>query len=178
MTRTRPFALLAASLLGLPPGPALAAEPAAAALQPVRAAAAPASPDRRLTKILTQHKGKPVLVNFWATWCEPCREEMPSLARLAERWRAAGFVVQTVAVADNPAKVKDFLWEVLPEGHTLPVLHDREQDISRAWSVRMLPTTIILNRGHRIVLRGQGAIDWDAPAIEEQLRTNLKQTRR
>lgn len=179
MTRTRFLALTAVPLAWLLPLPmALAAGPAAATLKPVPAAATPASPDRRMADILARHQGKPVLLNFWATWCEPCREEMPALARLAARWQAKGLLVQTVAVADSPDKVKDFLWEVLPEGDALPVLHDREQDISRSWSVRMLPTTIVLDHGHRIVLRGQGAIDWDAPDIEEQLRTNLKQTRR
>lgn len=178
MKRTWLLALMTAIVAWhLPVRIALAAD-TAAPLQPVKTFAPPPSADKRLTEVLAQHKGKPVLLNFWATWCEPCREEMPSLARLAARWQAKGLVVQTVAVADNPAKVKDFLWEVLPEGDALPVLHDREQAISQSWAVRMLPTTIILDKGHRIVLRGQGAIDWDAPVIEEQLRTNLKQTRR
>ncbi|MBI4996907.1 MAG: TlpA family protein disulfide reductase [Rhodocyclales bacterium] len=161
----------------LPVDGALAAD-ATAALLPIKALAPPASEDRRLTDILARHKGKPVLLNFWATWCEPCREEMPSLARLAARWQAQGLAVQTVAVADSPAKADEFLREVLPKGHLLKLLHDHEQTISRSWSVHLLPTTIILDHGHRIVLRGQGAIDWDAPAIEEQLRTSLKQTRR
>ena len=178
MKRAWLFALMAASHFSSPPRMALAAEPAAGTLQPVAAGARLPSADKRLADILAQHQGEAVLVNFWATWCEPCREEMPSLARLAVRWRAKGLVVRTVAVADSPAKVNDFLRDVLPEGQALPVLHDRGQDISRAWAVRMLPTTIVLDHGHRIVLRGQGAIDWDAPAIEEQLRTNLKQTRR
>ena len=119
---------------------------------------------------LAAYRGKVVLVNFWATWCEPCREEMPSLARLATRWQAQGLTVLTVAVADNAKRVEEFLWEALPDQQTLPVLHDRDQVISRAWEARMLPTTVILNKQHRIVARGTGAIDWDAPAIDKQLK--------
>ncbi|MCX7166344.1 MAG: TlpA disulfide reductase family protein [Rhodocyclales bacterium] len=146
---------------------AYAAPTPAAVLKAVAPRAVPATVDSRLAQILAAHKGKPVLVNFWATWCEPCREEMPALARLAARWKTKGLVVQTIAVADNVKLVEDFLWEASAE---LPVLHDREQTISRAWGARVLPTTVVLDRRHRIVLRGQGAIDWDAPAIDKQLK--------
>ncbi|MCX7149151.1 MAG: TlpA disulfide reductase family protein [Rhodocyclales bacterium] len=150
---------------------AFAAPPIAAGLKPVAPRSVPVTADSRLAQALAQHKGKPVVVNFWATWCEPCREEMPSLARLSSRWRAKGLTVLTVAVADNAKRGEDFLWETLPDQQTLPVVHDREQTISRAWGARMLPTTLILNRQHRIVAHGMGAIDWDAPAIDKQLTT-------
>jgi thiol-disulfide isomerase/thioredoxin len=142
----------------------------AAGLEPVAAQALPKSADARLTTAVAQNKGKPVLVNFWATWCEPCREEMPALGRLASRWQAKGLAVLTVAVADNAKRAEDFLWEVLPDQQTLPVLHDREQTISRAWSAHMLPTTVVLDRQHRIVARARGVIDWDAPATDQQLK--------
>ena len=135
--------------------------------------ALPAGKDARLGHLLARHKGKAVVLNFWATWCEPCREEMPSLARLDARWQAKGLTVLTVAVADSEKRVEEFLWETLPGKQTLPVLHDREQTISRAWGARMLPTTVVLDRKHRIVARGRGAIDWDAPAIDKQLQSLL-----
>lgn len=150
--------------------PVFAADADVTGLKPVAPRSAAAGGDQRLAQALAQHKGQPVLVNFWATWCEPCREEMPALARLSARWQAKGLTVLTVAVADNQKRVDDFLWEALPDKQTLPVLHDREQTISRAWGARVLPTTVILDRRHRIVLRGQGAIDWDAPAIDRQLK--------
>ncbi len=149
---------------------AVAAMPAATLLKPVVPQSAPASLDHRLTERLAKYKGKPVVVNFWATWCEPCREEMPALGRLAARWQAKGIAVLTVAVADNAKAVDDFLWEALPEKQALPVLHDREQTISRAWGARMLPTTVILDRKHRIVARAYGVVDWDAPAADQQLK--------
>jgi len=173
MKLVRLFAFAAAPpLFGFLPFNTMAAD-FAASLRPVKSQALPPSADPRLDQVLALHKGQPVLVNFWATWCEPCREEMPVLARLAARWQARGVVVHTVAVADNTAKVDEFLWETLPDQKGLPVLHDRDQAISRAWDVRVLPTTVILDRRHRIVLRGTGAIDWDAPAIEKQLKPYL-----
>ena len=170
--RRRDFFRLAAALLLvcllLPPPPAFAAADGAV-LKPAAPRRMPAGADLRLAQLLAQHRGKAVVINFWATWCEPCREEMPSLARLATRWQARGLVVLTVAVADNAKRVDDFLWETLPEKQTLPVLHDHEQTISRAWGARALPTTVVLDRRHRVVLRGMGAIDWDAPAIDQQI---------
>ena len=154
------------------PAPGFAVPPADG-LKPIAAQAPPISADPRLMQALAQHRGKPVLVNFWATWCEPCREEMPALQRLAARWQARGLIVLTVAVADNTQRVADFLWEALPDKQTLPVLHDREQVISRDWGARMLPTTVVLDRRHRIVLRVQGALDWDAPSIDKQLQAQL-----
>ena len=151
--------------------PAFAASATPPLLKPNPPQTMPADKDTRLAQLLAQHKGKAVLLNFWATWCEPCREEMPSLARLDARWQARGLTVLTVAVADNDKRVEEFLWETLPDKQTLPVLHDREQTISRAWGARMLPTTLVLDRRHRIVARGLGAIDWDAPAIDKQLKT-------
>lgn len=96
---------------------------------------------------------------------------MPSLQRLAARWQGRGLAVITVAVADNTRQVEDFLWEI---GVTLPVIHDHAQGLSRPWRARVLPTTLILDRQHRIRLRGQGAIDWDSPAIDQRLHPLFK----
>lgn len=131
----------------------------------------PPRADSRLHEQLSTLKDRPVVINFWATWCEPCREEMPSLQRLSTRWQSNGLTVITVAVADNAKQANDFLWEI---GVTLEVIHDHAQGLSRPWRARVLPTTLILDRQHRIRLRGQGAIDWDNPAIDQQLQPLLK----
>lgn len=129
----------------------------------------PVMRDARLAQVLTQDKGSAVLVNFWASWCEPCREEMPALQRLAERWHGQGLTVITVAVADAPSV--DFLREI---SFLLPVLHDPDQAVATAWGVHLLPTTILLDRRHRLIARGRGAIDWDSAPMEKQLRTLLQ----
>lgn len=134
--------------------------------------AAPAkAQNKQLHAAIAAHKGHPVLINFWASWCEPCREEMPALQRLAKRWQARGLTVITVAVADSPRQVSDTLEKLNVQ---LPVIHDPEQQIIPRWGVSFLPTTLILDARQRIRLRGQGAIDWDAAAIDRQLQPLFK----
>jgi thiol-disulfide isomerase/thioredoxin len=158
--------LLAAALFAFACGHAAAGGLVAEPARPL-----PAVRDAHLTGLLAQHKGHPLLINFWASWCEPCREEMPSLQRLADRWKSRGLSVLTVAVADKPASFTDFLWEA---SVILPVLGDPEQTVARAWGVRALPTTLVLDKRHRVVARGRGAIDWDAAEIDTQLAKLLK----
>ncbi|GJQ55312.1 MAG: hypothetical protein HKUEN07_18810 [Rhodocyclaceae bacterium] len=144
---------------------------APSALKPASAREAAAAPGPALTAALRKHRGQAVVVNFWATWCEPCRQEMPSLQRLARRMEGKGLAVLTVAVNDRETLVKDFLWEASVD---LPVLHDREQGESRALGVRVLPTTLVFDRSHRLRLRAVGAVEWDAPEIESQLEKLLE----
>jgi len=121
--------------------------------------------------LFAQHRNQPLLVNFWASWCDPCRDEMPALQRLDQRWRTRGAAVITVAVSDNPARSKAFI-KSLPGD--LPLLDDPEQTIARAWDVPMLPLTVVLDRRHRVVARARGAIDWDSAEVEQQLLTLLR----
>lgn len=153
-------------VLGLAPGLTHASE-----LSVVPASPLPRSPDNRLHALIESQKGRLIVINFWASWCEPCREEMPALQRLANRWRDQGLTVITVAVADNPRHVEEFLWESSVQ---LPVIDDREQVISRSWGASALPTTVILDRRHRIRLRGLGPIDWDSPSVGQKLQPLLK----
>lgn len=143
----------------------LAAAATAGELKAVSPRPLPTAEDRRLHEAIAAHPGKPILINFWATWCEPCREEMPALQRFAERWRARGLVVLTVAVADPRQRAVDYLWDNQIE---LPLIADSAQALSRPWGARAVPTTLVLDRRHRIRLQGLGAIDWDAPATDRQ----------
>ena len=111
---------------------------------------------------LTDYRGKTLLINFWATWCEPCREEMPALSRLAAKQGERNFVLLTVNVGDSEQKAAAFLAEA---GLTLPVLFDKDSSLSRsAWKVGLLPASFILDAGGRILYTTLGELNWDDPA--------------
>jgi thiol-disulfide isomerase/thioredoxin len=103
--------------------------------------------------------GKVVLVNFWATWCGPCKEEMPSLARLQKQLDPAEFTLLTVTTDLQRQGITHFLSQL---GVSLPVLFDEDQDVSRSFMVRGLPTTIVIARDGTLVGRAVGPRAWDS----------------
>lgn len=136
-----------------------------AELQPVSPFPAPPLAERPAgPNLLTTLQGKPVVVNFWATWCAPCRDEMPALDRL--RGRRSDVVVLTVAMHDSRSQVARFAEDHLLD---LPVFLDPEGLQGRAWGVRVLPTTVVLDARHQIRYRSVGPLDWNAPALEALL---------
>lgn len=110
-----------------------------------------------------------VLVNFWATWCPPCRKEMPGLQRLSERLSGERFVVLGVNVGEDRERIEDFL-QSLPVYPGFPILLDRDGQASRAWQARVLPTTWVVDRDGHKVLGAVGEVDFDSPELVEQLR--------
>jgi thiol-disulfide isomerase/thioredoxin len=102
-------------------------------------------------------QGRAVLLNFWATWCEPCREEMPSLEVLAKRHRADPLAVLTVNYQESESGIRRFL-ERVPLG--LPVLLDRDGSATKAWTPRVFPTTVTIDRTGRPRHQVVGAVDW------------------
>jgi thiol-disulfide isomerase/thioredoxin len=119
---------------------------------------------------LDAYRGKVVVLNFWATWCEPCRDEMPSFNRLQARMGDAPFVILAVNMAEGEARIGEFLKKVPVE---FPVLLDRDSAVSRAWRARLLPYTVVLDPAQRIRYTALGELDWSAPAIEATLRKLL-----
>jgi thiol-disulfide isomerase/thioredoxin len=105
---------------------------------------------------LARLRGRVVLVNFWATWCAPCVEEMPALARLRQRLAPRGFEVIAVNQGEMPQRVNAF---VSRTGLDLPILMDRDKEAARAWRVRALPTTFLVDAGGRIRFHAEGEID-------------------
>jgi len=89
-------------------------------------------------------------VNFWVTWCAPCREELPSLERLRDALRGRPFEVLAVNVAEGESRVKRFLADVPLR---LPVLLDRNGEAQRAWRVRGLPATFLLDPERKRVIQ-------------------------
>ena len=111
--------------------------------------------------------GKVVLVNFWATWCGPCKEEMPSLARLQKQLDPAQFALLTVTTDPQRQGITYFLSQL---GISLPVLFDEDQEVSRTFMVRGLPTTIVVARDGTLVGRAVGPRAWDSPEAVAVLR--------
>lgn len=98
-----------------------------------------------------------MLVHFFATWCEPCREELSSLTRLVEQQSGTRLSVLAVNVAEVPARVRKFL-EASPVNY--PVLLDADRAVTKAWGVSGLPTTYILDQTLAARLFVEGDVDW------------------
>jgi thiol-disulfide isomerase/thioredoxin len=96
---------------------------------------------------LKEHRGEVVLLNFWASWCGPCRDEMPLLNRLYQRYRHAGFVVLGVNVDEEPGKAAQMAKRL---GVTYPVLFDNEKQVSRLYDLRAMPSTVFVDRDGKV----------------------------
>ncbi len=108
----------------------------------------------------SQHlAGKVVVLNFWATWCGPCKEEMPSLARLQSQFDPEQVRVVTVTADIHPKGIKQFLDHL---GIKLPVLFDEDQELSRLFTVRGLPTTVLIDQDGHALGRAVGPRAWDS----------------
>ena len=107
---------------------------------------------------LSAHRGQVVLVNLWATWCPPCREEMPSMERLYRQLKDRGFVLLAVSQdEDGAAAVKPFVEQMKV---TFPVLVDPQGEVGRKYGVWGYPESFLLDREGRVVERVIGPRDW------------------
>jgi thiol-disulfide isomerase/thioredoxin len=114
---------------------------------------------------LAEYRGRVLLINFWATWCEPCRDEMPSLHRLRERLAGQPFDVVAVNYGESAARVSEFLTR---ERLDLTVLLDPNQEAARAWRVRVLPGSFLVGADGQVRYIVIGELDW---ASEDAMRT-------
>jgi thiol-disulfide isomerase/thioredoxin len=106
---------------------------------------------------LASAKGKVVLLNFWASWCPPCRSEMPSLELLAERHTKDGLVVVAVNFRETDMAIRKVMDE-MPLG--LPVVRDSDGGAAKAFGVRVFPTTVAIGRDQRAAFSVIGEADW------------------
>jgi thiol-disulfide isomerase/thioredoxin len=111
-----------------------------------------------------------LVINFWATWCEPCREEMPSMQRLQDKLAGKPFAILAVDYGEGAPRVKDFLQKVPVR---FPLLLDRDTSAAAAWKVKVLPTTLVLDAQHRIRYSVVGDLEWDSPKVEGMIRKLL-----
>jgi peroxiredoxin len=110
---------------------------------------------------LGEQRGKTVLVNFWATWCPPCLEEMPAMERLWRKHRDAGFVLVAVSVDADPQKVVPF---ATAHKLTFPIAFDSKMAIAERYGVRALPSSFIVSREGDLAALALGPRHWDSKA--------------
>ena len=118
------------------------------------------------THRLADYRGSVVLVNFWATWCEPCRAEMPSMNRLRRSLAGRRFEVLAVNLAEPLARIQKYL-DTMPLG--FPLLRDRDSATSKAWKARLLPASYLIGRDGRIRYVAYGEIDWTSEPVREKV---------
>ncbi|MEM9524785.1 MAG: TlpA disulfide reductase family protein [Pseudomonadota bacterium] len=117
------------------------------------------------THTLADWRGKHVVLNFWATWCAPCRKEMPSLDRLQAAFGGEDFEVVTIATGRNSV---EGIEKFFADGNirNLPILLDEKQALARDMAVLGLPITVILEPGGKEIARLRGDAEWDSDSAK------------
>jgi len=122
---------------------------------------------------LKQFKGKVVFLNFWATWCGPCKEEMPSMEALHQQFRQKGFVFLTISVDYEGLKpVKEFIEK---HRYTFPVLLDPKCDTLDPFEVKGIPTTLIIDKNGRLRGKVVSGRDWKGSEVIQLLNLLLQE---
>jgi cytochrome c biogenesis protein CcmG, thiol:disulfide interchange protein DsbE len=115
---------------------------------------------------LADYRGKVVLVNFWATWCEPCRAEMPSIDGLRSALEGKPFQVLAVNLAEPVSRIERFIG-MMPL--RFPVLRDRDGAVAKAWKARLLPASFLIGRDGRIKYVAYGELDWTSAPVRARV---------
>ena len=118
---------------------------------------------------LASLRGKVVLVNFWATWCEPCVTEMPSLQRLRDQL-SPRFEVLGVNFKEGPARIRAFVEKA---GITFPIVRDTDGAAAKAWGARIFPASYVVDREGRVKHVLIGGADWTSPPLTSTITTLL-----
>ncbi|HEY5738599.1 MAG TPA: redoxin domain-containing protein [Gammaproteobacteria bacterium] len=134
---------------------------------------APPAPDFSLLDMdgtvfrLSDHRGRVLIVNFWATWCPPCREEMPAMQRAWEQLREEGMLMIGINVGEDEDTIFQFTADYPVD---FPLLMDSDSAVTGRWPVRGLPTTYVVDPAGRLVYQAIGSREWDDPALLELVR--------
>ncbi len=115
---------------------------------------------------LASLRGKVVLINFWATWCKPCEDEMPAMERLYQKLHPEGFELLAVSVDDGVEEVRAFRDRL---GFNFPVLLDPTKDTARQYQSFRYPESYLVDRDGTLIERYIGPREWDAPAYVERI---------
>lgn len=112
------------------------------------------------SRTLDSLRGSVVLLNFWATWCIPCRDEMPAMARLHQHYRPRGLTILGVNFKESAPDVRAFLDKL---GVSFGTVLDTDGTVSEKYRVRGLPVTFLVDREGRLLWKAIGVRDWDGP---------------
>mgnify|MGYP001594860243 FL=1 len=145
--------------------------PASVAMQEV--------PDAELTAVgngkkvkLSSFRGKALLVNFWASWCEACMEEMPTIVKLHKTLRDSGFEVVSINVDEDPEKVVPTI--IKKFGMEFPVYVDHEEKLAAAFHVVAIPYNIVMGKDHKVSWSESGERDWASEVVLKKIRALMK----
>ncbi|HHM04367.1 MAG TPA: TlpA family protein disulfide reductase [Gammaproteobacteria bacterium] len=119
---------------------------------------------------LSEFYGDVVMVNFWASWCGPCRQEMPLLDDLYQRYHELGFTILGVNVEEDPAQARRLLKEIPV---SFPILFDSEQKVSAAYDVIAMPSTVLIDRDGQLRYLHKGYLPGFEDTYEEQIKALL-----
>jgi len=144
-SRLRHLLLIAAALAAVLPATAAASKPpvSVGAHAPDFALRSAAGSNLRLS----EHRGQVVMINFWATWCGPCRQEMPKLDEIFARYERAGFALLGVNIDEDSERAQRLADEL---GVSFPLLFDNEQSVSRLYDVQAMPMTVMVDRSGKV----------------------------
>jgi len=121
---------------------------------------------------LSELRGQVVLINFWASWCSPCRQELPLLSKIYTQYRGAGFALLAVNVDDNRKDAESMLKRL---GLKFPTLFDGNKKVAKLYGVDTMPATLVIDRDGRVRYVHRGYYDGYERKYEQQVRELLKE---
>jgi thiol-disulfide isomerase/thioredoxin len=130
--------------------------------------------DNQKTIELKSFKGKVLLINFWATWCEACMVEMPSIQKLQDKFKDKGFEVIGINVDDNPSKVVPAVISKLKLSFTILKEPKNNQRLSEFFGVSAIPYSVVVDKDFKIVWAESGERDWSANDVVQDIEKLLK----
>ncbi len=110
---------------------------------------------------LSDYEGENIYLNFWASWCEPCNEEMPNIEKIFKEYNNKGLIILTINTGEDKATVEEYM---KANGYTFPVLLDLEMSVARQYKTSSIPVSFFINKEGKIVTEKEGLM------TEEEMR--------
>jgi len=121
---------------------------------------------------LSEFRGEVVMINFWASWCGPCRQEMPLLDELYTQYQPLGFTILGVNVEEDPAKARQLLKDSLVN---FPILYDNKSEVSKLYKVVAMPSTVLVDRDGNVRYLHQGYKPGYEESYQQQVRALIRE---